>query len=95
MDPHKHKEGVQELRRMPLTTYGTPGAADIQGLVYYHRLGFGRFLAIEVKRPGERIEPGSPQANWRNMVTDQGGLHIEAHSVEDVRQVLQGEGFTV
>lgn len=90
--------GMEALKRLPLVTYGTPGAADIQGIlqVYTKEFGtIGRFLAIEVKKPGESIEPESPQAKWREMVRAQGGLHIEAHSVEEVWHVLRAEGYPV
>lgn len=98
-------EAIRRLKGMALTTYGTPGAADIQGIIqmptrfFLQRglvpMALGRFFAIEVKRPGESIKPDSDQDKWRRMVISHGGLHIEAHSVEDVRQALQKEGYDV
>ena len=69
------------IRRAPLVKYGTPGQADLQGIVKG-----GRFLAIEVKRKGEK--PDDDQIKWGRMVTSMGGLYIVAHSTDEVRHAL-------
>lgn len=96
----RFETGHNLLKHMPLTTYGTPGAADIQGILRYDGLRFltgttpisiGRFLAIECKRPGEKQD--DDQVKWQAMVERHGGLFILAYSVEDVWDVLNKEGF--
>lgn len=42
----------------------------------------GRFLAIEVKRPGEKVEPGSEQDKWLIRIEKDGGIAFWADSVE-------------
>ena len=73
------------LKRAPLTTYGTPGQADIQGIV-----SGGRFLAIEVKRPG--ASPTKEQEGWGAMVTRMGGLYIVTTSAQDAINQLRLHG---
>ena len=60
---------------------GPVGAADIFGL-----LPGGRFLAIEVKRPGGRIAPH--QASWLAQVHAQGALTLVAYSLADVEKMI-------
>ncbi len=74
------------LKGLPLTKYGTPGAPDIHGIIEG-----GRYLTIEVKRPGEVLE--EEQKAWRRMFEAQGGLYILAHSTEDVSRELQQVGL--
>lgn len=91
--------GYNLLKNMPLTTYGTPGAADIQGLLEYvyvdsrrlKSMKLGRFLAIECKKPGQVQD--EDQVKWQAMVERHGGLYILAYSVADVWDALKAEGF--
>jgi hypothetical protein len=90
--------GLNLLKHAQLVTYGTPGQADIQGLIEYTYIGkglrsmkLGRFLAIEVKKPGEKQD--DDQVKWQAMIERHGGLYILAHSVADVWTVLNAEGF--
>jgi len=95
------KEAIDAFKRMPLTTYGQSGAADIQGIIrmpdrFFHAaglqpMGLGRFLAIEVKRPGET--QSDEQVKWQAMVESMGGLYILATDVEDVQNKLWAEGY--
>lgn len=91
--------GLEALKRMPLVTYGQPGASDVQGILKHSVLGLegtrtiGRFIAIEVKRPGE--EQTEEQKRWQAMVESQGGLYILATSVDDVSAALKAEGYMV
>lgn len=81
------RAGASEiLRTMPLTKYGTAGAPDIHGI-----LEGGRYLTIEVKRPGEDLE--DEQKAWRRMFQAHGGLYILAHSEDDVSRELQQVGL--
>lgn len=84
--------GIEALKRMPLTTYGQPGASDIQGVIKHQaETTTGRFLAVEVKRPGEK--QNQEQVKWQAMVESMGGLYILATDVEDVRNRLWAEGY--
>ena len=56
---------------------GVPGAADIIGLT-----ARGQALAVEVKTGTGRLSP--EQKKWRDVFCAHGGLHIEAHKLEDV-----------
>ena len=58
---------------------GERGDSDIIGMLFD-----GRFLAIEVKRPGE--VPTPEQHAFLNMVNDNGGVAFIATSVEDVQE---------
>lgn len=61
-----------------LVRFGFRGVSDILGILPPS----GRWLAIEVKRPGK--EPTADQKWFLTMIRDNGGLVIVAHSVEDV-----------
>lgn len=77
---------AEVLKGLPLTKYGTPGAPDIHGIIEG-----GRYLAIEVKRPGDDLE--DEQKNWRRMFEGLGGLYVLAHSTEEVSRELQQVGL--
>lgn len=57
--------------------FGKVGSADILGV-----LPDGKFLAIEVKRPGGKTTPA--QDDFLALVRKNGGVAIVAHGVEDV-----------
>lgn len=59
-----------------LMRFGTAGSPDIIGCVN------GQFVGIEVKGPRGRLSPA--QEAFRDMLTDAGGKHIEARSIDDV-----------
>lgn len=81
------RAGMAEvLKGLPLTKYGTPGAPDIHGIIEG-----GRYLAIEVKRPGKDLE--DDQKNWRRMFEGLGGLYVLGHSKEEVSRELQQAGL--
>lgn len=58
--------------------FGLPGSADILGIQYQT----GRFIAIEVKRPGKK--PTDLQENFLKIIRHQGGIAMVAHSIDDV-----------
>lgn len=62
-------------------TLGFPGLADITGM-----LKGGRFIAIEVKRPGE--EPTKAQLEFLETVSAYGGLSGWITDVEQVNRML-------
>jgi hypothetical protein len=59
-----------------------PGSADLVGLVSLatpdETRRFGRFFALEVKRPGEHMRPD--QTRWANLVRELGGFVAEVDS---------------
>jgi len=86
------RAGYDLLKHAQLTTYGTPGSADIQGLLG-PRTGSngGRFLAIEVK--GAQGVQSDEQIAWQAMIEAKGGIYILAKTVEDVQVALRGYGY--
>jgi hypothetical protein len=62
----------------------TRGVSDIIGCLPKT----GRFLAIEVKRPGNK--PTAEQQQFINMINAAGGLAFVARSVEEVEEQLAG-----
>ena len=65
-----------------LMQFGKVGSADILGILKPS----GRFLAIEVKKPGEK--PSDEQIAFLWAIRDAGGVAIVAYSLDDVRKVL-------
>lgn len=57
------------------------GCADILG-----QLRTGEFLAIEVKRPGEKLRP--EQAEFLEQVKAAGGLAVCARCIEDIKTAI-------
>lgn len=70
-------DGSGRWRRGP-----TRGISDILGI-----LPGGRFLAIEVKRPGEKPTP--QQEAFLEAVNQSGGLGIVATSIDDVEKLIR------
>jgi hypothetical protein len=66
--------------------FGTPGAADISGLLLPH----GRRLEIECKT--ERGRQSEDQKSFQAMIERFGGLYVLARSVEDVDAALAAVG---
>ena len=65
--------------------FGVEGGGDIIGV-----LPGGRFLSIEVKRPGGSTtkKRAEKQREFLNTVNESGGLAITARSVEEVMEAL-------
>lgn len=61
----------------------TAGVSDIVGLIP----PAGRFLAIEVKRPGGR--PTEQQRQWLDAVRAAGGVGLVVTGLDDLRQQLR------
>ena len=65
-----------------LIRYGMcPGSSDIIGI-----MPDGRFLAIEVKKPGKKPTP--EQLNFIEAIRRHGGIAGVAHGVEDLEDLL-------
>jgi hypothetical protein len=73
--------------RKRFVRFSTPGAADIHGVLPPS----GRFLAVEVKRPGGRLTPA--QAAFLDCIRTSGGLAVVAHGVDDLAEALRREGL--
>ncbi len=69
-----------------LISWGVPNSADIMGWM----MG-GRVVAIECKRPGEKLE--KDQATWRLIFESMGGFYIFADKMEDVENALLAAGI--
>jgi hypothetical protein len=79
---YKHQNsGIYSVKRQSYIPSHTRGVSDIIGC-----LKDGRFLAIEVKRPGGRPTP--EQTQFIDMINQNGGLAFVAHSVEEVQEQL-------
>ena len=66
--------------------FGKKGISDILGI-----MNDGKFLAIEVKRPGAK--PTIHQKHFLNEIHKAKGISIVATSIEDVNMRLQMEGY--
>lgn len=64
------------------------GSADLIGVLTVELAGakFGRFFALEIKRPGGRIRP--EQIAWMALVRRMGGFGAIVDSVEAARAAL-------
>lgn len=71
---------------------GRAGVSDVIGWQVITVAGapVPRWIAIEVKRPGEKPKPH--QQRFLDKVTAAGGLAFVARSVEDVKKVLAASG---
>lgn len=78
----KANTGAAKTRGGALIRFGTPGQADIQGIL----APSGRLVSIEVKTGNASRKPH--QRKWGEMITKHGGLDIVARSVDDVRRAL-------
>ena len=61
--------------------YAKAGVSDILACIK------GRFVAIEVKRPGKK--PSQLQENFINAINDTGGLAFWADNLDDVKDKLK------
>lgn len=71
--------------------YDLNGVADILGLLKKDRVG--RFVAIEVKKPGEHLRMN--QLGFLEKVLREGGIAFKASSVEEVKEKLHNFGVFV
>lgn len=63
------------------------GLADINGVLP----GSGRWLAVEVKRPGKKLRAN--QAQFLDCIRQAGGLALCVRSLDDLVQALHMEGI--
>jgi hypothetical protein len=65
--------------------FGSPGSADFLGVC-----PGGRFLSVEVKRPGGRLSPD--QKTRLDAVNNEGGVAIWVDGVESLERQLRERG---
>lgn len=86
---YKHQNaGIRKLDGSyipPTSLPHTRGVSDIIGCIPKS----GRFLAIEVKRPGGRLTP--EQQQFIDTINQNGGLAFVAYSVDEVEEKLNGQ----
>lgn len=76
--------GVDELRTGRWIHYGLAnGSADLIGMLAPH----GRFLSIEVKKPGGRVR--SDQFAWAKMIVAAGGFAALVRGVDDAIEAIE------
>jgi hypothetical protein len=80
----KHPTETQ-LVKARLVRYGTPGAADVLGVLP----PAGRLLALECKRPGGKLT--AAQAAFLGHVRAAGGLAVVVRDVRDLQRALEAE----
>jgi len=67
-----------------LVRFGFPGLSDIIG-----QLADGRFLAVEVKRPGKN--PTETQKAFLDRVAKYSGVAYTVHSVDELDKFIKSE----
>lgn len=83
---------LENFKRVRPIKFGNAGEPDIRGFLTGNKDGInrGRAIYIEVKMPGENLEPD--QKTWRDMAVPRGIIHITAHSVLEVYEGLIAAG---
>jgi len=76
--------GTHNGKRRFLRFTSMEGVSDILGILP----PTGRFLAVEVKRPGKNPTP--QQAAFLGIVRQCGGLAVCVHSLDELQEVLDG-----
>jgi len=77
---------LPDKRGIPVR-FGKVGSSDILGV----QGGTGKFIAIEVKRPGMSYKPTQPQLDFLQEIHEHGGLAGIATCTNDVDRILNGE----
>lgn len=75
----KNNAGKMTFRSMP--KFSRKGVADIL------LLSNGRFIAIEVKRPGAQLRPDQ-KIFWGDVIAN-GGIYLIAYSLDDIKAELK------
>jgi hypothetical protein len=81
----RNNTGAIKTARGGFVRFGSPGAAEFLGIC-----PGGRFLSVEVKRPGGRLSP--EQKTWLDAVNNEGGVAIWVDGVESLEQQLRERG---
>ena len=80
MDYIKSIGGIP-IKQNQIGIYATAGVPDILACIV------GKFVAIEVKKPGQKPKP--IQVAWINAINSAGGVAFWADNLEDVKRKLQ------
>lgn len=81
----RNNTGAIKTTRGTFVRFGFPGSADFLGIC-----PGGKFLSVEVKRPGGRLSPA--QSAWLDAVNREGGVAIWVDSVDSLEQQLRERG---
>lgn len=76
---------MRKIYRKNCDPYRLKGASDLLGIWR------GRFLAIEVKRPGGKLT--DDQVRFLAMINQAGGVAFKAESIRDVERELKERGL--
>jgi hypothetical protein len=83
----RNNSGALRDRRGIPVRFGKVGSSDILGV----QGETGRFIAIEVKRPGMSYKPTPAQVDFLQAIHNHGGLAGIATCTDDVDRILAGE----
>ena len=72
--------------------YGIVGGSDILGIVPHWGPSPGRWIAIEVKRPGR--EPTPTKRAFLEMIRTNGGIAMSVHSLQECIVLMDVAGLT-
>lgn len=82
------------VKKIHRSFHGLRGVSDILGILPQrvrlaegHEETFGNFLAIEVKKPGEK--PRADQESFLQDIRDQGGIALCVHSLRELEEQLR------
>lgn len=77
--------GVAKRADGGVVRFGTPGQADISGIV---SVG-GRGVRLEIEVKSATGKQSADQKSYQSMITRLGGIYILARSVDDVKRALE------
>lgn len=92
LDLERRTVGMLKDERGKPIRFGTPGEADLQGILALPVIldgeptVIGRFFALEIKVPGKHMRPD--QRLWAERKRMRGGFVAEVHSVEEAVAAL-------
>jgi hypothetical protein len=81
----RNNTGAIKTPQGTFVRFGSPGSADFLGIC-----PGGKFLSVEVKRPGGRLSPA--QSAWLDAVNHEGGVAIWVDSVDSLERQLRERG---
>lgn len=85
----RFNSGAMIMNKRFVRFHTARGCSDLAGLIPPS----GRFLAVEVKRPGN--EATELQQGWLDEVARSGGLALVIHSVGELQERLREAGYDV
>lgn len=77
------RAALEERGALVVSTTGALGNRGVPDFIACHR---GRFIGIEVKRPGQKLQPA--QELWAQRIQKARGWHFVVTSAEEAKQAL-------